>query len=140
MSRKKIPQYCYTILCEDVRLEILNKITLAGVYKDLIYVKDLPATLNRLAFYQTYHNMDGEYSFKYELHSPENKVLASAGILITDPGAGPLAGVAVAFGNAQLNSAGKYKLVTKHEKDDHFQTIATYNFDVILKEDIFEGN
>lgn len=41
-----------TIISDDIRMEVGNKVSLAGIYDQAIVFKSLPARLLKLAFYQ----------------------------------------------------------------------------------------
>lgn len=41
-----------TIISDDIRVEVGNKVSLAGIYDEAIVFKNLPARLLKLAFYQ----------------------------------------------------------------------------------------
>jgi hypothetical protein len=49
-----------TIIGDDIRVEVGNKITLVGIYDEAILFRELPARLLKLAFYQRWLEMSAD--------------------------------------------------------------------------------
>ncbi len=138
MNKKtKNMQYCYTILCEDIRLEVNNKLSLMGVFKDLIYLKKMPLSLPTLTFYQTFTNVYGKYELKFELLSPKGELLAEVEAKVKDTDGLRLSGIPIKFNSATFDSEGLYQFKSSVKKGDHFKEIANYRFEVICDQSKF---
>ncbi|MBL8152385.1 MAG: hypothetical protein JNN15_20865 [Blastocatellia bacterium] len=67
----------YQITCEDVRLEIGNKVSLMGVFQEMFFQR-LPAVLNRIAVVSQWRG-EGDYTSEIRILSPDRVVtLASS--------------------------------------------------------------
>jgi len=74
MPRKK-PRFEYLIICDDIREEIKNKVTLVGIYTDSIYVSKIPYSFPKLCFFTQYSNIRVGDRFSVELIDPVGKKL-----------------------------------------------------------------
>lgn len=77
MPRKQ-PKFEYTIICDDIRQEIGNKLTFVGTYQDLIIVSKLPYTFPKLCFFVQYKDVRAGDRFLLELTDPSNKIIDKA--------------------------------------------------------------
>jgi hypothetical protein len=66
----------YELFCDDVRLEVGNKLSLMGVFQE-IYVQQLPAVLNRFAIV-THWRGEGEYAMQVRILAPNRSEVASS--------------------------------------------------------------
>ena len=83
MPRKQ-PKFEYSIICDDIRQEIGNKLTFVGTYQDLIFVPKLPFTFPKLCFFVQYKDIKAGDQFLLELADPSNKIIGKV-INITVP-------------------------------------------------------
>lgn len=74
MPRKQ-PKFEYSIICDDIRQEIGNKLTFVGTYQDQIIVSQLPCTLPKLCFFVQYEDIMAGDKFSLELTGPSNKMI-----------------------------------------------------------------
>lgn len=56
-----------THICDDIRFETGNKVSLMGLYDQAVVVKKLPARLSKLCFFQTWADSPGVTSVAVEL-------------------------------------------------------------------------
>ena len=66
------PQLVYQILCDDVRLEIGNKLSLMGVFHE-VYVQRLPVMLPKIAIVTQWRG-EGNYTGEIRILSPDRVV------------------------------------------------------------------
>src|SRR5881275_2872553 len=74
MSREKVSdklQLVYTILCDDVRLEVGNKLSLMGVFQNIL-VQQLPVALIKLAVVNHWHGT-GTHLSEVRILSPDRQ-------------------------------------------------------------------
>ncbi len=88
-----MPTYSDTILCEDVRPELNNKLMLAGVFGDEIIVPQIPAVLESLCFVQRWRvpndEVDrgtGQFSFVIEWPNGQKQIIPPAGPAVVGKG------------------------------------------------------
>lgn len=70
------PKLNYTIICDDIRQEIGNKLSFIGVYQDNIFVPNLPFTFPKLCFSIHYSNVNGGASIDVLLKNPSGNELS----------------------------------------------------------------
>lgn len=76
MSNKNL-QLKYTLLCDDVRLEVGNKLSLMGIFQN-IFVEKMPVSLLKMAIVQHWRG-EGEFTTEVRVLSPDKQtVLASS--------------------------------------------------------------
>jgi hypothetical protein len=75
MARRK-PKFETGIVCDDIREEIGNKLTLIGIYEQEIFVSKLPYTFPKLCFFISCKNMKSGDSYSSALIGPSGKQLA----------------------------------------------------------------
>lgn len=74
MAKKK-PELEYAIVCDDIRQETGNKISVMGVYmSDKLATQGVPFRLAKLSFLQKWMNGDGEFRIKAVLSSPTGEI------------------------------------------------------------------
>ncbi len=64
-------QLVYTLLCDDVRLEIGNKISLMGIFQNIM-VEKLPVSLIKFAVVNHWRG-DGQYQTEVRILSPDKQ-------------------------------------------------------------------
>lgn len=75
MAARKNPKFNYAIICDDIRQEVGNKISLIGIYPKDIFVTKLPFTLPKLCFAINYDYIKGGDTFSIDLSGPNTKRL-----------------------------------------------------------------
>ncbi|HYP53395.1 MAG TPA: hypothetical protein VEQ42_07635 [Pyrinomonadaceae bacterium] len=65
------PRLLYTLLCDDVRLEVGNKLTLVGVFQNLM-VQQLPVSLIKFAVVQHWSG-EGSYLSEVRILTPDRQ-------------------------------------------------------------------
>lgn len=83
MPRKQ-PKFEYSIICDDIRQEIGNKLTFVGVYQNFIIVPKIPFNFPKLCFFIQYKDIRAGDQFLLELTDPSSKTITKA-IKITVP-------------------------------------------------------
>ncbi len=72
----KNSELIYQLLCEDVRLEVGNKLSFMGVFQD-IYVDQLPVQLPRIAICNHWRGQ-GQYLSEVRILAPGKKAVVAA--------------------------------------------------------------
>jgi hypothetical protein len=72
MEQKNL-QLVYTLLCDDVRLEVGNKISLMGVFQNIM-VENLPVSLIKFAVVNHWRG-EGQYQTEIRILSPDKNQL-----------------------------------------------------------------
>ena len=124
MPRKQ-PKFEYSIICDDIRQEIGNKLTFVGTYQDLIIVPKLPYTFPKLCFFVQYKDIKAGDRFLLELTDPLNKIVDKAINITVPAGQKPskmrLLGV---FSPIKVEKEGRYTLnITVNDNEKKKQEI-----------------
>jgi len=101
----------YTLLCDDVRLEVGNRLTLVGLFQNLM-VQQFPATLIKLAILQHWAG-DGAYLSELRILTPDRQqpvVLSTPTRIELAPGG--FADNVTFFGNVVFPAPGQYWVQT----------------------------
>ena len=102
-SHSEFPQYLDTLICDDIRQEVSNKLSLIGVYGDKIYVKEFPYTFVKLCAYQLFRGGRGKFTATILFVDSEGKELTRSPEMPVDiPQGEKLRRVALAFGVSPL--------------------------------------
>lgn len=73
MAQSKAPvELVYQILCDDVRLEIGNKLSLMGIFQEM-YVQKLPVILPKMAIVNQWRG-EGNYFSEVRILSPDRAI------------------------------------------------------------------
>jgi len=124
MPRKQ-PKYEYTIICDDIRQEIGNKLTFVGTYQDLIIISKLPYIFPKLCFFVQYKDIRAGDKFSLELTDPLGKRIDKA-INMTAP-VGPKVGklrLSAVFSPIKVEKEGRYTLsITVNDNEKKKQEI-----------------
>ena len=124
MARKQ-PKFEYSIICDDIRQEIGNKLTFVGTYQDLIIVPKLPYTFPKLCFFVQYKDIKAGDRFLLELTDPSNKIVDKA-INITVPAGQkpPKMRLSRVFSPIRVEKEGRYTLsITVNDNEKKKQEI-----------------
>lgn len=77
MSDHESPKLINTIVCDDVRIEVGNKISYMGIYRNEIIINGpFPFRFSKLCFIQKFKNNQGTVSIRQILLAPSGKELA----------------------------------------------------------------
>ena len=71
MTRKK-PKLSHYIICDDIRREIGNKISLIGLYQETILVSSLPYIFPKLCFHIEFKDVKAGIIMRFKLITPTN--------------------------------------------------------------------
>ena len=72
------PKFNFVIICDDIRTEVGNKISMMGVYQKDIFVPKFPFILPKLCFVISYENMKGGDTFLIEFIGPSKDQLGKS--------------------------------------------------------------
>ena len=98
----------YSILCDDVRLEAGNKLSLMGVFQN-VYVPKFPAAVLRFAVVNHWEGQ-GEFQTEVRILNPQGKeTLRSTPGRFAISGLGPADNITF-FTNVSFNEPGSYTL------------------------------
>lgn len=110
---KKIttPKYVSTIICDDVRRELSNKVSLLGVYNEDIVFDQLPATIEKLYIFQRWNNVPDDANFIFRINIgkrelPELKIGKKYGNLEPGPEPTPRWNIILGIGNLLFDNEG----------------------------------
>lgn len=59
-------RHVITLICDDVRQELGNKLSIMGIYDDTIIPSELPARLQKLAFFQRWEDVEDAQTVRIE--------------------------------------------------------------------------
>jgi hypothetical protein len=106
----KSAQLVYSILCDDVRLEMGNKLSLMGIFEN-VYLPQFPAMLLRFATVNHWVGA-GDYETQVRVVSPDGRevALSSQSTFRVDPEG--YADNVTFFANVALERAGRYSIQT----------------------------
>jgi len=106
----KSAQLVYSILCDDVRLEMGNKLSLMGVFEN-VYLPSFPAVLWRFAAVNHWIGA-GDYQTQVRVVSPDGRDVAQSApsTLRVEPEG--YADNVTFFANVGLERAGRYSIQT----------------------------
>jgi hypothetical protein len=106
----KSPQLLYSIVCDDVRLEMGNKLSLMGIFQN-VFLPSFPAVILRFATVNHWVGA-GDYQTQVRIMSPDGKEVAvSAPTMFRIEPEGYADNVTF-FGNVALERAGTYSIQT----------------------------
>ena len=134
------PKHLFTVLCEDIRKEELNKVSLMGVYSDRIYFQKRPLQIRSLAFFNRFSEGRGTFSLAFHITGPKSELIfetkpeeAKFPIALDSP----ITSISLVLGNFEFKDEGPHNFEV-HLDDQKF---ATFPFDVRVKPGHFsEGN
>lgn len=110
-ENKNSGELVYQILCDDVRLEIGNKLSLIGVFQD-IFAQGLPIMLPKMAIVTQWRG-EGDHSSEVRILSPDRKtVIAHSPITSFQIPKDGYANNIAFFINLQLDKPGLYLVQT----------------------------
>jgi hypothetical protein len=111
MPQNRNAELVYQIFCDDVRLEIGNKLSLMGIFQD-IYVQKLPVILPKLAIVSQWRGA-GEYISEVHIVSPDRVVtIANSSPTVFQIPENGYANNITFFINIQFERAGDYLVQT----------------------------
>jgi len=108
------PSTLFSIMCDDIREEALNKVSLLGIYGPDIVFKKLPAVIPKLSFFARTTGGAGRYKFNFRLQGPgpDAMPLVQGQGVMEIPSRQPKDAVttfAIVMGNPSFNQAGAYR-------------------------------
>jgi hypothetical protein len=106
----KSAQLAYSILCDDVRLEMGNKLSLMGIFEN-VYLPSFPAVLLRFAAVNHWIGA-GDYQTQVRVVSPEGREVAQSAQSTFRIEPDGYADNVTFFANVQLERAGRYSIQT----------------------------
>jgi len=112
MARKK-PIMEYTIICDDIREEIGNKLSFIGTYGFNIFVSKIPYMFPKLCFAISYNNARGGDSFSVKLINPSGKQLGKTitGSVIKETKGNIKFHIFAVFSPLNVKEEGEHKLI-----------------------------
>ncbi|MCS6885568.1 MAG: hypothetical protein RMM17_04355 [Acidobacteriota bacterium] len=76
INREQEAEMLYQITCDDVRLEVGNKLSLMGIFQE-IYVQRLPVVLPKLAVVTQWTGY-GRFTSEIRILSPKHEIIAAS--------------------------------------------------------------
>lgn len=68
---KHLPRHDFTLIADDIRMEIGNKPSIMGVYGDDIILASFPVALPQLRFFSRLSGGKGDYQVRFSLKGPD---------------------------------------------------------------------
>jgi len=114
------PRHLYTIISDDVREELGNKLSFIGVYDKSIFVPKLPARLAKLCFSHYWTGGQGKFKVVGKLVSPSGQVVADITIeeVRLDEKTSERHVLIFQFSGLVFNEPGKHRLQTYFGSSD----------------------
>jgi hypothetical protein len=111
MPAKK-PKLNFIMICDDIREEVGNKMSMMGIYQKDIYVPRFPFTFPKLCFVVNYENVKGGDTFGIELFGPSNKQLGKSIMGVAPKNIKGYAGFQIhaVYSPLKVEKEGEYKL------------------------------
>ena len=137
MPRKK-PRFEYLIICDDIREEIKNKVTLVGIYTDSIYVSKIPYSFPKLCFFTQYSNIRAGDRFSVELIDPVGKKLGKPiNGIIQPPLDKPIKKIRLLgiYSPLKIEQEGTYSLIITFEEDETNKKEIEFNISLVAKKE-----
>ena len=106
----KSAQLVYSILCDDVRLEMGNKLSFMGVFEN-VYLPSFPAVILRFAAINHWIGA-GDYHTQVRVMSPDGRELATSSPSTFRIEPEGYADNVTFFANVSLERAGRYSVQT----------------------------
>jgi len=106
----KSAQLVYSILCDDVRLELGNKLSLMGIFEN-VFLPQFPAVLLRFAAVNHWIGA-GDYQTQVRVVNPEGKEVAQSAQSTFRIEPEGYADNVTFFANVALDRAGRYSIQT----------------------------
>jgi Family of unknown function (DUF6941) len=106
----KSAQLLYSILCDDVRLEMGNKLSFMGIFEN-VYLPSFPAVILRFAAVNHWIGA-GDYHTQVRVMSPEGRELATSSPSTFRIEPEGYADNVTFFANVSLDRAGRYSVQT----------------------------
>ena len=106
----KSAQLQYSLLCDDVRIEIGNKVSLMGLFEN-IFLPQFPAVLLRFATINHWVGV-GDFETQVRIFSPDGKEIASSALSAFRIESQGYADNVTFFANVSLERAGTYHVRT----------------------------
>ena len=114
-----MPVHADTILCEAVRQELNNKVSLLGVFGQLIFIPQIPGGLTSLALFQRWLPSANEgpgttFRFEFSIEGPDRAELLRVPPqqAVVQPGRSPQMLFVIQFQGFPMPSEGEYRIVT----------------------------
>lgn len=129
MAKSKYPNIRYAIICEDIRQEIGNKVSLMGVFHKNINIP-IPYILPKLCFRVIFDGVPESHTLAARLYDPDETVLNKARLDLPPKPEGNVSSFTIdlAFAGLKIEKAGSYSLSFSFDKDKGKRSV---DFDVI---------
>ena len=130
MPRRK-PKFEYVIICDDIREEIGNKLTLVGVYAESIQVSKVPYSFPKLCFFIQYRDITSGDRFSIELKDPTGKRIGKTinGILQPEKRVDKLRLLGI-YSPLKMEQEGSYSLTITFNEDEKNKKEISFNVNV----------
>jgi len=71
----KAPAHVWTVMCDDIREEKYNKVSLMGLYGPDLFLRGLPGALPKLAFFVIVQGGNGNQKLSFSLVDPDGALM-----------------------------------------------------------------
>jgi hypothetical protein len=111
-------QQIFSIICDDIRFEQNNKISLIGVYSDLILVPKLPFTFAKICLAQEFHEAKVTKQVRLNLKGPKLNVPPIVGVVSDKKPEIARIKLPICVGPVTFEQEGEYSFETYFDDDE----------------------
>lgn len=132
-SLKKKYNLKYSIICDDIRREIGNKISLMGIYNENITIPTVPFMFPKLSFHLVFDKFEQGGNVTIKILSPENEELFKIGPNKVDLPRQidePKCMMDLSIINLNLKKEGPYRLLCIFDEDEDLKHELVFNIKV----------
>ena len=125
-----MPRELFSILCDDIRLEQGNKVSLMGLYSNGLIVAQVPITMPKLCLYQQLEETNDVKNILVHLKGPKLSVKADLKVKRSTENIN----LRVVFGPLQFEEEGDYRFETYIDHSN--EPTITKKFFIKVREDL----
>jgi hypothetical protein len=115
----------FTILCDDIRQEQGHKVSLMGVYGDVILLREIPHAM-RLSIHQRWTGLPKSGKMQIGIRGPgltlpilSIEYQSNEKLVSLPSGAGEFADFSLTFNQVRFTSEGEHKIICFFDKNEH---------------------
>lgn len=117
----KYPRLQYSMVCDDIRLEVGNKLSFMGVYREVIFVADIPHLFPKLCFHLVFDDVKTRDNVTIKFISPDDEELFRMGpakVELPQDVKSGLCMMDVVLMNLNISKEGLHRLVCVFDDDE----------------------
>jgi len=111
MAKRRV-KLDYFVVCDDIRQEVGNKISLIGIYSNNIIQIPIPSVIPKLCFHLVFSHLTSSENLKLQLMNPDNvKVISIDNIELPKKRQREIAVLQAGFLGIKVDKEGTYRLL-----------------------------